>query len=171
MVTIPQGIQNPAYRRSRPTFCISKTASCGRQIAGLRFSSNSGVTLSGLDTTCPGNSKSLANLLCVCAVPDDARARTVRQCRFPRPNLCAADSEGRSAWRSEGRQRGRSGTGQSTRAVGCGPPGTSLAARSFRRGGGRESHPAAGRQAIGSLELTRHVALVGEAGRGSGARE
>src|SRR5256885_40864 len=33
MVTVPQGIQNPAYRRSRPTFCIPKTASCGRQIA------------------------------------------------------------------------------------------------------------------------------------------
>src|SRR6266446_3379501 len=26
-------IQNPAYRRSRPTFCIPKTPSCGRQIA------------------------------------------------------------------------------------------------------------------------------------------
>jgi len=33
MVTVPQGTQNPAYVRSRPTFCIPKTASCGRQIA------------------------------------------------------------------------------------------------------------------------------------------
>ncbi len=48
---------------------------------------------------------------------------------------------------------------------------TSLVARSFRRGGGSESHPAAGRQAVGSLELTRHVALVSEAGLGGGSRE
>src|SRR5579859_1774570 len=46
-----------------------------------------------------------------------------------------------------------------------------MAARSFRRGGGCESHPAAGRKAIGSLELTGHVALVGEAGLGGSSRE
>jgi hypothetical protein len=102
----------------------------------------------------------------------DAQVRTVRHCRLlARPLLYAADSEGRSAWRSEGRQGGRSGTGQSAQVVRCGPSGTSLAARSFRRGGGCESHPAAGRQAVGSLELTRHVALVGEAGLGGGSRE
>ena len=43
--------------------------------------------------------------------------------------------------------------------------------RSLLRGGGCEGHPAAGRQAIGSLELTSHVALVREAGLGGGLRE
>src|SRR5579864_7653196 len=46
---------------------------------GLRFRSGSGATLGGVDTTCRGNSKSLANLLCAYALPDDARARTVRR--------------------------------------------------------------------------------------------
>ncbi len=45
---------------------------------GLRFRSSRGATLGGVDTTCRGNSKSLANLLCAYAGPDDARARTVR---------------------------------------------------------------------------------------------
>jgi len=44
---------------------------------GLCFRSNSGPTLGGLDTAWLGNSKAPANLLCVYAVPDDARARTV----------------------------------------------------------------------------------------------
>jgi len=62
-------------RRSRPTFCIPKTASCGPQIAV----SASGLATArgcGLDTTCRGNSKSLANLLCANAVPDGPRAET-----------------------------------------------------------------------------------------------
>ena len=39
-----------------------------------------------------------------------------------------------------------------------------LLSHRFRRGGGCESHPATWCQAIGSLELTRQVALVSEAG-------
>ena len=77
MVTVPRGIQNPAYRRSRPTFCIPKTASCGAADCGRRFRFSSGTTIGGVDTTSRGNSKALANLLCAYAVPDDARARTV----------------------------------------------------------------------------------------------
>ena len=70
-------IQNPAYVRSRPTFCIPKTAKLRSADCGLGFRSSGGATLRGLDTPCCGNSKSLANLLCAYAVPD-ARARTVR---------------------------------------------------------------------------------------------
>src|SRR5438552_2105045 len=64
MVTVPQGIQNPAYRRSRPTFCIPKTASWGRHIAVAASDLAAARRLGGVDTTFRGNSKSLANLLC-----------------------------------------------------------------------------------------------------------
>ena len=50
-----------------------RAADCGR-----RFRFSSGATIGGVDTTSRGNSKSLANLLCAYALPDDARARTVR---------------------------------------------------------------------------------------------
>src|SRR5438094_1991404 len=80
-------IQNPAYRRSRPTFCIPKTASCGAADCGRRFRFSSGTTIGGVDTTSRGNSKSLANLLCAYAVPDDERARTVRpRVQIPGPD-------------------------------------------------------------------------------------
>ncbi len=45
---------------------------------GLRFRSSSGAALGGVDTTSRGNSKSLDNLPCAYAVPDDERAGTVR---------------------------------------------------------------------------------------------
>src|SRR6266480_6588608 len=63
--------------RPRPTFCIPKHRKLRAADCGLRFRSSSGATLGRLVTTCRGNSKSLANLLCAYAVPDDARARTV----------------------------------------------------------------------------------------------
>ncbi len=56
--------QNPAYRRSRPTFCIPKAASWGPQIA---VSASRVATARGLTDSvrrCRGNSKLLANLLC-----------------------------------------------------------------------------------------------------------
>src|SRR5437660_10876031 len=84
MVTVPQGIQNPAYRRSRPTFCIPKTASSGRQVAVAASDLAAARRIGGVDTTSRGNSKSLANLLCAYAVPDDERARIVRP-RFQIP--------------------------------------------------------------------------------------
>src|SRR6266550_7417653 len=77
MVTVPRGIQNPAYRRSRPTFCIPKTASFGRQIDVADSDLAAARCLADSIRTCRGNSKSMANLLCAYAVPDDARARTV----------------------------------------------------------------------------------------------
>ena len=69
--------QNPAYRRSRPTFCIPKTASFGRQIDVADSDLAAARCLADSIRTCRGNSKSMANLLCAYAVPDDARARTV----------------------------------------------------------------------------------------------
>ncbi len=59
--------------RPRPTFCIPKHRKLRAADCGLRFRSSSGATLGRLVTTCRGNSKSLANLLCAYAVPDDAR--------------------------------------------------------------------------------------------------
>ena len=62
-----------------------RAADCGR-----RFRFSSGATIGGVDTTSRDNSKSLANLLCAYALPDDARARTVTprvQIPGPRPNL------------------------------------------------------------------------------------
>src|SRR5437764_13846496 len=51
---------------------------------GRRFRFSSGATIGGVDTTSRGNSKSLANLLCAYAVPDDEPARIVRP-RFQIP--------------------------------------------------------------------------------------
>ena len=60
-----------------------RAADCGR-----RFRFSSGATIGGVDTTSRGNSKSLANLLCAYAVPDDARARTLRpRVQIPGPRL------------------------------------------------------------------------------------
>ena len=56
-----------------------RAADCGR-----RFRFSSGATIGGVDTTSRGNSKSLANLLCAYAVPDDEPARIVRP-RFQIP--------------------------------------------------------------------------------------
>jgi hypothetical protein len=56
--------QNPAYVRSRPTFCIPSNHKLRAADCRRRFRSSSGATLSEVDTTCRGNSKSVANLLC-----------------------------------------------------------------------------------------------------------
>jgi len=77
--------QNPAYRRSRPTFCIPKTASFGRQIDVADSDLAAARCLADSIRTCRGNSKSMANLLCAYAVPDDARARTVSTRARDRP--------------------------------------------------------------------------------------
>jgi hypothetical protein len=83
-------MQNPAYQALGPTFCIPKTASCGRDCC-LRFRSSSGATFGGLDTRCRGDSKSLANLPRAYAAPDDARARTVRRTSVDQASQDARD--------------------------------------------------------------------------------
>src|SRR5260370_33790718 len=45
---------------------------------GLTFTYGSGARLGGLDTTVPPQQSVLVNVLCAYAVPDEARARTVR---------------------------------------------------------------------------------------------
>src|SRR5438445_8847750 len=65
--------QNPAYRRSRPTFCIPKTASCGRQIAVAASDLAAARRLADSIQGVPPHSQSLANVLCAYAVPDDER--------------------------------------------------------------------------------------------------
>ena len=70
-----------------------ETASCGWQIAVFASDLAATQRFGRLDTTCRGNSKSLANLLCAYAVPGDARARTVRprvQIPGSRPTRCGA---------------------------------------------------------------------------------
>jgi hypothetical protein len=97
-----------------------------------------------------------------------ARARTVRRCRLlARPLYVRLTPKGGQP----GVLRERREAGQAPEPWGCGPPGTSsLAARSLRRGGGRAVQRP-GVRPVGSLEVTRHVALVAEAGLGGGSRE
>src|SRR5260370_13845580 len=57
-------IKTPAYRRSRPTFCIPKAAGLRAADCGHSFTSRIGAGLGGLDRTVRLNSKSLANVLC-----------------------------------------------------------------------------------------------------------
>ena len=94
-------LQNPAYRRSQPTFCIPKTASCGPQIA---VSASRLATAQGLADSiqrCRVNSGSLANLLCTPSrvVPHDARsgpcAASRRSFSFFRPGPHVGQGSGR----------------------------------------------------------------------------
>ena len=56
--------KNPAYRRSRPTFCIPKASGLRAADCGHSFTSRIGAGPGGLDRTVRLNSKSLANVLC-----------------------------------------------------------------------------------------------------------
>jgi len=63
MVTVPEGIQNPAYRPLSAHLLYPESRKLRAADWGLRFRSSSGATLGGVNTTCRGNGKALTNLL------------------------------------------------------------------------------------------------------------
>jgi hypothetical protein len=56
-------IRNPAYRRSRPTFCIPKAARCGPQIAVFSFAATKNAVYGDRRKGLQGYSRSRADVL------------------------------------------------------------------------------------------------------------
>jgi hypothetical protein len=63
MVTVPQGTQNPAYVRSRPTFCIPESRKCGPLIAVSGFADLNNTVGGTLDKSNSWHSKLTADFL------------------------------------------------------------------------------------------------------------